>query len=614
MKIYLRLLSFVKPHIKILSWAAVFMLFNSVVTNGVSISMVIPLVDKVIGGKDIILPAKTPVFLQDIVGRINHIPASTLFQVIVYFLIGAFFLKGVFTFLQQYLMADASVRVLTDLRNRVYEKLLGLSLDFYTKTHTGNLVSRVTYDTSIIQNSITEGLTDLFFQTFQIIVCIIMIFSVRAVFGIDWLLLILSFIVLPAIMYPIVRVGKKLKKISTGTQEQMGLVTSTLFETISGMRVVKAFGMEGYERDKFAKQNDRLYKLFLKSAKREQLIGPVTEFIGIVCAVLVLWLGGKKVISGELSAGAFIAFLMSLMLLVRPFNRLSRIYSINQKALAAAERTFEILDTRASVAEAKGAIEFSSFSDKIVFKGVNFNYGGEPVLKSINLEVKKGDVLAIVGHSGSGKSTLVNLIPRFYDPCEGQILIDGHSIKDITIKSLRDQIGIVTQETILFHDTVRANISYGRIDACDESIARAAKIANAHDFISKLPEGYHTIVGERGHRLSGGERQRLAIARAVLKDEPILILDEATSQLDMGSEALVQEAIEKLMKGRTVFVIAHRLSTIKFATKIVVLETGEIAESGTHEELLRRNGLYKKIYDLQFFEEGSRNIGMPKAD
>ena len=389
----------------------------------------------------------------------------------------------------------------------------------------------------------------------------------------------------------------------------MGAVTTTLFETISGIRVVKAFGMEEYERNKFAKQNHGLYRLFMKSAKREQLIGPITEYIGVVCAALVLWLGGRKVVSGELSAGAFIAFLVSLMLMVRPFNQLSRVYSIIQKALAAAERIFSILDTEASIKDGPDAVALPILKDRITFNNVNFGYDSVPVLKGINFEVKKGEVIAIVGPSGCGKSTLVNLIPRFYDPTNGEVLIDGRDIKRATLDSLRGQVGIVTQETILFHDTIRANIAYGGQVASDEEIANAARIANAHDFISKLPEGYHTTVGERGHRISGGERQRIAIARAVLRNETILILDEATSQLDMESEKLVQDALEKLMKGRTVFVIAHRLSTVKFATKIIVLDKGRIIETGTHEELLRKNGLYKRLYDLQFMEEETRSSG-----
>ncbi|MBU4149834.1 MAG: hypothetical protein KKB52_05780, partial [Candidatus Omnitrophica bacterium] len=318
MKIYLRLLKFIRPHAWILTLATIFMLLNSVATNGVSVSMVIPLMDRVIGGKQIVLPAKVPDFLQGLIDKINATPMPVLFNAIVVFLLVAFFLKGIFTFFQQYLMTDASEKILRDLRDEVYDKLLELSLDFYTKMHTGKLISRVTYDTSIVKNAMTEGLTDFIYQSFQAFVCLFMVLSVRAAFNIDWILLILSLIVLPCMMYPIVRIGKKLRKISTETQELMGTVTATLFEAVSGMRIVKAFGMEDYERKKFAEENNRFYKITMKSAKREQLLGPITEFIGILCAALVLWLGGRKVVSGVLSPGAFTAFLMSLLLLVRP--------------------------------------------------------------------------------------------------------------------------------------------------------------------------------------------------------------------------------------------------------------------------------------------------------
>jgi len=344
--------------------------------------------------------------------------------------------------------------------------------------------------------------------------------------------------------------------------------------------------------------------MFMRSAKREKLLDWAIEFIGIACGSFVLWLGGRKIIMDSADPAGFIAFMVAVFLLARPLSRLGKVNSINQKALAAAERIYEILDATSSVREKPDAVALGAFRDRIRFDNVSFSYGSETVLDGINIEARKGEIIAIVGPSGSGKSTIVNLVPRFYDAGKGNITIDNTGIKDAAIASLRAQIAIVTQETILFHDTIKANISYGRQGASEEDIIKAAKIANAHDFISKLPDGYDTVVGERGHRLSGGERQRIAIARAVLKDAPILILDEATSQLDMESEAIVQDAIEKLMKGKTAFVIAHRLSTVKFATKIIVLEKGKIIETGTHEELLRRNGLYKRLYDLQFLEEG----------
>ncbi len=603
MRLYLRLLRFVRPHLGTLILANLCMVVNGVFFGVVSTSMVIPVVNNILRAAPMSVPDKMPGFLKELMAAVNAIPQLTLLGWIIIGIIAAFFFKGLFTFLQQYFMTDVSTKVLTDLRNTIYDKLLEFSLDFYSRSHTGALVSRITYDTSMVQNSITEGITDLVYQSSQVAVSIFMIFFFREMYNIGWNLLVLSFVVLPLIMYPIVRVGKKLRKISGNMQEQMGLVTTTLVETISGMRIVKAFSMEDSEKNKFALQNKALYKILMRSAKREKLLDWVIEFIGLICGCFILWLGGRKIIINSADPAGFIAFIVAIFLLSRPLTRLGKINSINQKALAAAERIFEILDMKPKVLQKEDAADLPAFRDSIKFNNVSFAYGDETVLHNINLEVKKGDVLAIVGPSGGGKSSLVNLIPRFYDASAGGVAIDGLDVKDLKLKSLIAQVGIVTQETILFHDTVKANISYGKPGASEEEIIKAARIANAHDFIERLPDGYKTIVGERGHRLSGGERQRLAIARAVLKDAPILILDEATSQLDMESEQLVQEAIEKLMNGRTVFVIAHRLSTVKFATKIIVLDRGSIVETGAHEELLRKGGLYKRLYDLQFLEE-----------
>ena len=603
MKLYLRLLKFIKPHIPTLLLANLAMLINSVVFGFATTAATFPIINNVLRSAPMTVPEKLPQFLKDFIAYANSVPRLDLFKYIIIGIIGAFFFRGMFTFIQGYLMADVSTKVLTDLRRMIYDKLLWFSLDFYNKSHTGALVSRITYDTSIIQNSVTEGLTNLVYQSSQVIVYIFMIFFLRSVFNISWMLLLLSFIVFPMIMFPIVRVGKKLRKISRQTQEQMGNVTTTLVETIGGIRIVKAFSMEPHERDKFASQNHGLYKMFMRSAKRERALDWLTEFTAVGCGCLILWIGGREFIAKGVDPAGFIAFIFAIFMLARPLSALGKINSINQKALGAAERIFEILDSETTVREKPGAAKMDNFRNSIVFDKVNFSYEKEAVLKGIDLSVKQGEILAIVGPSGSGKSTIVNLIPRFYDPNSGRILIDNRDIKEATFDSLRARIGIVTQETILFHDTIKTNIAYGNQAASGEEIINAARVANAHDFISKLPEGYDTIVGERGYRLSGGERQRLAIARAVLKNAPILILDEATSQLDMGSEKLVQDALEKLMKGRTVFVIAHRLSTVKFATKIIVLDKGRIVESGTHEELLRKNGLYKRLYDLQFMEE-----------
>jgi ATP-binding cassette, subfamily B, bacterial MsbA len=402
------------------------------------------------------------------------------------------------------------------------------------------------------------------------------------------------------VIYPVVKIGKRLKSISRQSQEKVADITTALHETISGIRVVKAFSMEDYEAKRFENQNQTFYKLAMKSAKRMLVVSPITEFVGIFCIAIIMWVAGKQIVSGALSAGAFVTFLAAMLSLMRPIKRLTNVYSINQQAMAAADRIFEVLDTKPSVFDKAGAASLPRISKGVEFKDVYFKYDDKDVLKGLSFSVPVGNVAAFVGPSGVGKTTILNLLPRFYDVTGGSILIDGIDVRDCTGKSLMEQIGIVTQETILFNDTVAANISYGSAKRNIDEISGAAKIANAHNFIMKMPKGYDTIVGERGFRLSGGEKQRLAIARAVFKDPPILILDEATSQLDTESEMLVQEAIDRMMAGRTVFVVAHRLSTIKHASTIYVMDGGRIVEAGAHDELIKKNHLYKRLYDMQF--------------
>lgn len=570
--------------------------------SGVSIGMIIPLVDNIIAGKKIAIPngVTLPHIIQNLVDAANAMSPMQLLNRMTLIVIILWLLKNFFEFCQTYLMNDVSQRVIKDAKNIIYKKLLTLSMDFYSRNSTGKLMSRVTYDSAIIRDAISSGLTDLLYQPVQLIIYIGLVLTIKMYFSISWLLIIISLSLFLLVIYPVVRIGKRLKSISRQSQEKMADITTTLHETISGVRVVKAFSMEDYEAKKFEDQNQYFYKLTMKSVKRMTVVSPITEFVGILCVAIILWIAGKEILSGALSAGAFITFLASLLSLMRPIKRLTNVYSINQQALAAATRIFEVLDTPPSVANKAGAIMLPRIRERITFENAYFKYEDKEVLKGINLEVRVGDIAAFVGPSGVGKTTLVNLVPRFYDVTSGSVKIDGVDIRDCTIKSLMEQIGIVTQETILFNDTVAANISYGLRAHDMESVMKAARIANAHDFIMKMPKGYETIIGERGFRLSGGEKQRLAIARAVFKDPPILILDEATSQLDTESELLVQEAIDRMMKGRTVFVIAHRLSTIKHANFIYVLDAGRIVEKGPHDELLQRGGLYKRLYDMQF--------------
>lgn len=598
---YRRLIRFVVPHAHILALAGLCMAASSAF-SGVSIGMIIPLVDNIITGKKIVIPhgIALPQAIENLVASANAIPPMELLNRMTIFVVVMWLLKNLFEFWQTYLMNDVSQRVIKDVKNIIYQKLLSLSMDFYSKNPTGKLMSRVTYDAAVIRDSISTGFTDLLYQPIQLLIYLGMLLAVKIYFSISWLLLFVSIVLFPLVIFPIVRIGKRLKTISRQSQEKMADITTTLHETISGVRVVKAFSMEGYESDKFARQNEDFYRLNMKSVKRMIVVSPITEFVGISCIAIILWIAGKEILSGALSAGAFITFLVSLLSLMRPIKRLTNVYSINQQALAAATRIFEVLDLEPTVMEKSGAIELPRIKKCVEFKGVYFKYEEKDILKDINLHVKLGDIAAFVGPSGVGKTTLVNLIPRFYDVSAGKMLIDGLDIRDCTLKSLRGQIGIVTQETILFNDTAASNIAYGSKGPDMEAIIKAARIANAHDFIMKMPQGYDTVIGERGFRLSGGEKQRLAIARAVFKDPPILILDEATSQLDTESEILVQEAIDRMMKGRTVFVIAHRLSTIKHASSIYVLDEGRVVETGPHDELIQKSGLYKRLYDMQF--------------
>jgi subfamily B ATP-binding cassette protein MsbA len=394
----------------------------------------------------------------------------------------------------------------------------------------------------------------------------------------------------------------------------MGLITTFLHETITGNRIVKAFNMEEYEKKRFAEENNRLFKTFLKRIKVRALNTPLMELLGGIAGAIIIWLGGHMIMQGEMTPGAFGSFLLAVMMCYAPIRDLSKVNLEIQEGLAGATRVFELLDTAPDIEDEEGAISLPPNSKGIDFQKITFKYEEEVVLKEISLHVKAGEVIALVGMSGAGKTSLVNLLPRFYDVEGGQILIDGHDLRKVTVKSLRDRIGLVTQQTILFNDTVRNNIAYGNLKCSDQEVVEAAKAANAHDFIQRLPRGYDTIIGEQGVKLSGGERQRISIARALLKNAPILILDEATSSLDSDSEKEVQKALDELMKGRTVLVIAHRLSTVRNAHRIIVLSEGRIVEQGTHEELMTLNGEYRRLYDLQFKEDrGVRTPAKPKV-
>ncbi len=595
MRDFFRLLRFLKPHLGIFA-LAIALMFISAIFDGVQIAPAIPMIDNVFTGQGIIINRPLPDALNRFIGIINAVPRLKLLKFIVFGFLGLFILKGLAVFIRQYLMTNVGQLVLRDIRNALYSKYQYLPLDYYSKSKVGTLISRITYDVGVINNSIAQGLTDVFYQGFKLIILLIIAFVI------NWRLFLLSLVIFPFISIPVVRISKALRKISTKTQEKMSEVTRALYEGISGIRIVKTFLMENYEIDRFSRANQGFYKISMKSAKRIIAIGPITELVGAVAAMLVLYVGGQQIIQGDLSFGMFAAFMGSMFQCVQPFKRLSNISAVMQQASAAATRIFQILDTPVELEDKPGTVDLTKVQQAIRFEKVSFRYNGETeeVLKNISLEVPVGTILAIVGPSGVGKTTLVNLIGRFYDVTAGRITVDGYDVRDIQLKSLREKIGIVTQDMFLFNDTVRANIAYGNIRAGLEQIVQAAQAAGIDEFIQTLPRGYDTVIGDRGFRLSGGEKQRLAIARALLKNPPILVLDEATSQLDSQSEVLVQKALKQLMQGRTVFVIAHRLSTVRNANKIVVLNKGEIAEYGSHEELMKKAGLYKKFYQLQF--------------
>lgn len=602
MKNYLRLISFVRPHFGGLVLATLAMVVTTLFSNSYKF-LVIPLVDRIIADKPISIPddEKIPLFIHDLVSRVNDVDRMMLMKWLIVCAVVITLVVSVSRYLQDYLMNDTSHKVIRDMRNKLYRKMVHLPLGFYSKNRSGELVSRITYDSGIVRDAISEGLMDAILQPMELMANIIILFVVRQTFNIPWSFVLTITVVLPLIAYPVIRIGKALKKISHQSQGAMADLNASLFETMNGIRVVQAFAMENYEKNKFQVFSMAYYRNMMRLVAKNLWIQPITQVVALFCGCVVAYLGGAMVISGEMSAGAFLAFFAALGSLSRPFKRLSRLHAINQTALSAAERVFKILDEENTIQNIPHAKKLEAVNRSIRFEDVEFSYeSSHPVLQNINIEVKAGEVLAVVGSSGSGKTTLLNLLPRFYDPTKGRILVDGQDIKTLQIESLRGHISIVTQETILFNDTVAANIAYGRSEITQQMIEHAAKIANAHDFISGLPEKYETRVGDRGFRLSGGEKQRIAIARAILKNSPILILDEATSALDSESEKLVQEAIHNLMKDRTVLVIAHRLSTIRDANRIIVLKNGVIAEQGNHEDLLKNGAIYKKLYEMQF--------------
>ena len=508
-------------------------------------------------------------------------------------IITVFLIKGLGSYGQEYFMNYVGEDIIRRLRNQLYDRIQDLPLAFFQKERTGTLMSRITNDVNILKAMVSSAVTGSLRDVSTIIGLTAVIFYQ------NWRMAIIAFVVLPLAFWPVVILGRKVRRVSTGCQQAMAELSAFLHETFSGNKIVKAFGMEGHEKKRFFEKTDRLFKLEIKGVVIRALSSPIMEFFAGLGVAFIIWYGGSEVIAGKTTPGTFMSFLACVLLLYDPLRKLSSLNNAIQQGLAAADRVFDIVETQSEIQDPATPQPIKSEPHDLMIEKVRFSYGDQEILKGIDLKVDRGEVLALVGMSGGGKSTLANLIPRFFDVTGGRICIDGIDIRQLAVADLRRQISIVTQEPILFNETVRDNIAYGRPEATEAQIVTAATAAFAHDFILRFPKGYDTLIGELGGRLSGGEKQRLCIARALIKDAPILILDEATSSLDSEAEAVVQKALQNLMQGRTTVVIAHRLSTIVAADRIAVIVSGCIVEEGTHESLYSKNGEYRKLYRMQ---------------
>lgn len=571
MTLYLRILSYIKPYMHRLLFAMVCTIMAA--AGNLYIPWIIKdMIDEVLADKNGTM--------------LNWIAAS---------IIAIFIVRGLFWYGQNYLMSYVGQSVIIDIRAAVFKKLQRLSVSFYDKNKTGTIMSYVTNDVNALQSAMVENTIEMITEGF------ILIGSVVAMIYLDWRLTLFTVCTFPVILWFMEFLGKKIRKTGGRIQECTADITSVLQESVASARVIKSFVREDYEVDRFDVENKANFRANMKNAQLMATLTPVVELVAAIGVTMIIWYGGNNVINGTITAGSLVAFLTYAVNISNPIKRLTRVIGNIQKALAAAQRVFMIIDMPEEIAESRDAKQLPEVSGKVEFQNVSFAYNDKGnVITDLSFSVKPGEVIAIVGPSGAGKSTIANLLPRFYDVNKGDIKIDGHSVREVTLDSLREQVGIVPQETMLFNGSVYNNILYGRLDATKEEIEAAAKAANAHDFIMQLTDGYETKLGDRGVNLSGGQRQRIAIARAILKNPRILILDEATSALDTESERVVQEALDRLMVGRTSFVIAHRLSTVKNADKILVLEKGNLVESGTHDELLALDGLYAHLYKIQY--------------
>ena len=520
--------------------------------------------------------------------------ALRMISIIAVALLAVFLIRGILSFGHRYIMARVSQKLILKLRDELYDRLVHFPLGFFTERRTGDIMSRGTNDIGILYGSIHS------IATIVQAGAIVIVFVVR-MFTKSWQLTLMTMVIFPPAIYVINQFGKRIRDASTRIQAKVADISSYLERTVFGIKIIKSFATEDWEKTRFRKENRERYSIAMKRARLAAYLFPLIEMMSAVGMLAVFWFGLWQVITGGLTIGWFIGFIAMVGVVYKPVKTLGTFNTSFQQALASAERIFEILDVEPEVHDAPDAVPISGIKGDVDFRDVSFSYDGKrPVLNHINLKVKAGESIALVGPSGGGKTTFVSLLTRFYEITDGEITIDGCPVSKITLRSLRQQVGLVPQETVIFGGTVRENVAYGQFDATEDEIIQAARSANAHEFITKLPNDYDTSIGERGMQLSGGQRQRLAIARAILKDPHILILDEATSSLDTESEALIQEALANLMKNRTTFVIAHRLSTVINADRIIVLDNGKIVESGTHQQLLAQNGLYRRLCDAQF--------------